>query len=265
MNRPKDDGRPHVVLFTDAFVNWNDPELGKALVSILQHNEIAVWVPQNQKISALSLISAGAIGPAQRIASVNISILADAVRGGATVVTTEPAAALAIKQEYQHILDDPDARLVAENTFEATEYLRRLHDAGQLNTNFRAIDATVVHHLPCHQRAIVEGNPAVDLLKLIPELSVVPVERGCSGMAGMFGVYEKNYWKSLKIGHELIREVRNPAYLAGTTECSTCRMQMEQGAGKPTIHPVKILALAYGGMPELNDLFQRDTSGPLMD
>jgi hypothetical protein len=29
---------------------------------------------------------------------------------------------------------------------------------------------------------------------------------------------------------------------------------MEQGAGKPTIHPVKLLALAYGLMPEVADL-----------
>jgi hypothetical protein len=31
-------------------------------------------------------------------------------------------------------------------------------------------------------------------------------------------------------------------------------MQMEQGTTKPTIHPIKILALAYGLMPELDSL-----------
>jgi heterodisulfide reductase subunit B len=38
------------------------------------------------------------------------------------------------------------------------------------------------------------------------------------------------------------------------TECSTCKIQMEQGTTKPTIHPVKLLALAYGLMPELATL-----------
>jgi hypothetical protein len=28
-------------------------------------------------------------------------------------------------------------------------------------------------------------------------------------------------------------------------------MQMEHGATKPTLHPIKLLALAYGLMPEL--------------
>ena len=29
---------------------------------------------------------------------------------------------------------------------------------------------------------------------------------------------------------------------------------MEQGSAKPTIHPIKLLALAYGLMPEVADL-----------
>ena len=45
--------------------------------------------------------------------------------------------------------------------------------------------------------------------------------------------------------------VRNSRIQAGTTECSSCKMQMEQGTTKPTIHPLKILALAYGLMPEV--------------
>jgi heterodisulfide reductase subunit B len=35
------------------------------------------------------------------------------------------------------------------------------------------------------------------------------------------------------------------------TECSTCKMQMEQSSPKPTLHPIKLLALAYGLMPEI--------------
>jgi hypothetical protein len=31
-------------------------------------------------------------------------------------------------------------------------------------------------------------------------------------------------------------------------------MQMEQGTTKPTVHPIKLLALAYGLMPEIGSL-----------
>jgi Fe-S oxidoreductase len=37
----------------------------------------------------------------------------------------------------------------------------------------------------------------------------------------------------------------------GATECTSCKIQMEQGTTTPTVHPLKLLALAYGLMPEI--------------
>ena len=56
---------------------------------------------------------------------------------------------------------------------------------------------------------------------------------------------------------EFARDFIYPMIQAGATECSACKMQMEQGTTKPTIHPLKIMALAYGIMPELETLFTR--------
>jgi heterodisulfide reductase subunit B len=60
----------------------------------------------------------------------------------------------------------------------------------------------------------------------------------------------ENFRASLRAGWGLISSLRAPNLDAGATECSTCKMQMEQGTTKPTIHPLKLLALAYGLMPE---------------
>ena len=70
-------------------------------------------------------------------------------------------------------------------------------------------------------------------------------------MAGTFGLRRQNYRASLRAGWGLISELRNPELQAGVTECSACKIQMEQGTSKPTIHPLKILALAYNLMPEV--------------
>ena len=72
----------------------------------------------------------------------------------------------------------------------------------------------------------------------------------------MYGFKRKNYRTSLRIGLPLITELRTAGFQAGVSECSTCRMQMEQGSAMPTIHPVKLLALAYRLMPELRRLAQ---------
>ena len=57
------------------------------------------------------MISQGVLGPARQIAEKNVALLAEAVRQGYTIVSTEPSAVLALTREYLHLLgDDRDAR-----------------------------------------------------------------------------------------------------------------------------------------------------------
>ena len=263
LGRPSKQQSHKIVFFVDAFVNWNDVELGQAFVKVLQHNGIDVVVPPGQSVSGMSLICEGAVGRAKKLAQRNVEQLAEWVRRGFQIVTTEPSAALAISHEYLHLLDDSDAELVAANTIDASSFLWQLHQTGDLGLDFKPINAAIGYHLPCHQRALSEQVPALQLLRLIPGLQVDLLDKGCSGMAGTFGIKRKNYVRSLRMGFALINAMRSTDVIAGTTECSTCRIQMEQGTTKPTVHPIKILAMAYGLMPELDDLFDR-RSGDLV-
>jgi Fe-S oxidoreductase len=129
-----------------------------------------------------------------------------------------------------------------------------LHQSGKLQLDLEPINAIVGYHLPCHMRALQVGSPGENLLRLVPGLIVERTENSCSGMAGTFGLKREHYRASLRAGRALIGSLRSPRLQAGTTECSACKIQMEQGAGKPTIHPVKFLALAYGLMPEVSEL-----------
>ena len=72
-------------------------------------------------------------------------------------------------------------------------------------------------------------------------------------MAGTFGLRSDNYQTSLTAGAPMLEELRRPRALFGAAECSSCRMQMEEGAGKRSLHPVQYLALAYGLMPEIEN------------
>ena len=243
-----------VLYFVDTYANYHDPQLGEALVEVMQHNGIAVYVHPGQTSSAMPLISLGALGRAQTLARRNISLLAEAVRQGYQIVTTEPSAALALREEYPALVEDDDARVVAENTSEACTYLWKLHETGGLQLDLRPVNATIGYHMPCHLRALQVGSPGESLLRLIPGLVVQRLESGCSGMAGTFGLKRENYRASLRAGWSLISRVRDPGIQVGATECSTCKLQMEQGTHKATIHPLKILALAYGLMPEAADL-----------
>jgi len=243
-----------VLYFVDTFANFHDPKLGEALVSVLKHNGIGVYVPADQWSSGMASIASGALDQARKIAKHNIALLADSVRQGYHIIATEPAAALCLTHEYLHLIDDEDSRLVAAQTSEACSYLWKMHLTGKLQLDFKPVHASLGYHTPCHLRALNVGTPGENLLGLVPGLRLHHIEQGCSGMAGTFGMLHRNYRSSLRAGWGLISKLRNPAIQAGTTECSSCRIQMEQGTTKRTIHPIKLLALAYGLMPEVASL-----------
>ena len=254
LTRPARRSGGKVVYFVDLYANWYDVSLAEALVAVMEHNNIAVYVHPDQEPSGMNRIAVGDVERARRTAARNVRLLADAVRQGYEIVCTEPSAALCLTHEYPDLLDDDDVKLVATHTHEACTYLWRLHEAGKLELNFQPLNLNFGYHLPCHLRALEVGSPGEQLLKLIKGVTVRRIERGCSGMAGTFGLKRENYRASLRAGWGLIRAMRDPGVQLGTTECSACKIQMEQGTTKPTIHPLKVLAIAYGLMPELQEL-----------
>ncbi|WDQ19316.1 FAD-binding and (Fe-S)-binding domain-containing protein [Rhodopirellula sp. P2] len=241
-----------VVYFVDHFANYHDPEIGRALAEILQHNRIGFYVPTGQSLSGMGRITAGDLKGARRVAKRNVRLLADAVRQGYTVLATEPAAALCLKHEYPNLLDTEDAHLVAEHSFEACHYLWSLHQENRLTLEFEPIQHRMLYHQPCHSRVLHSDTAAANLMQLIPQLEVDIVAKGCSGMAGTWGLQRKNYRNSLRIGWPMVSAVRKATSSAPTTECSACKLQMEHGGDYEAIHPLKLLAHSYGRLPALN-------------
>lgn len=252
-HRPKPNRKKQkaVVYFVDHFANFHDTELAEAFVAVLEHNDIPVHVPANQTASGMAMVSAGDLDSARELAELNVRELAELAREGHPIVCTEPAAALCLKYEYPKFLDHPDVDVVASQVVEAGEYLATLQSAGKLRDDFAALRMTAAYHVPCHLKKLSPTPPLVDLLSLIPEIDIRKIERGCSGMAGAFGLARDNFQQSLEIGRDLISEMQKPVYDLGVTECSSCKMQMEQGTQTPTVHPLKLLALSYGLMPQI--------------
>jgi len=89
------------------------------------------------------------------------------------------------------------------------------------------------------------------LAQAILELDVEFIDRGCSGMAGTFGLARDHFRTSLRAGRPLLNRLRDDDIEIGAAECGACRMQMEQGSPKRTLHPVKLLSLSYGLNPAL--------------
>jgi FAD/FMN-containing dehydrogenase/Fe-S oxidoreductase len=243
-------GRPCVAYFADLYANYMDPQVAEAAVLVLQHNGFEVYVPPAQAGSGIEALAQGDADTARESAMRNLRLLAEVAREGMPIVCSEPSAALMFRQDYADLIDDPDIALLAKNTVELTTFLADLRRDGRLRTDFRFLDASVGHHVPCHIKAL---GPAAgpSLLTLIPGLRLYPIDVSCSGMAGTYGLQSTSYETSLAAGAPMLKELKRPRALFGAAECSSCRMQMEEGANKRTLHPVQYLALAYGLLPEV--------------
>jgi FAD/FMN-containing dehydrogenase/Fe-S oxidoreductase len=256
---------PRVALFVDLFAAYNDPLIGMAAVAVLKHHGIAVYVPRRQAGSGIAPLVRGDLDSARDIARYNVRLFAHLVREGYRIVCLEPTSALMFKQDYLDLLDDPDAVLVANHTTEIMAYLGELNAAGKLRTDFRSLEVTLGHHIPCHMKALRGPVQAPQLLERIPGVRVQTIDTGCSGMAGTWGLKAVNYPTSLAAGAALFAALDRPRILLGSTECSACRLQMQEGSGKRTFHPVQYLAYAYGLLPELEARFQKPLGRWLSD
>ena len=234
-----------VSYFVDLFANYNDHSLARAVLAVLQHNGIDVNLPQ-QTGCGMPAIDYGDLPLARKDIDFNLQHLVPQVRAGRKIVCSEPTAALCMQEEYLYLNDSPEAHDLAEATRELCSYLLDLHRQGKLKTDFKPVNLHFGYHAPCHIKAMEIGYPGADLVKLIPGTKVTIIDRGCCGVAGTYGFQKKNFDTSMAAGEGLFEALKAPEVQYGLSECSTCKMQMEQGSGKYCYHPVKVLAMAYG-------------------
>ena len=248
LTRP-DPGRPgpRAAYFVDVVADHFHQDLAATVVNVLRHAGVNVYVPRGQRGSGMPALAAGDFDRARLAVRRNLRALGDAARDGYTIVCSEPTAAMMLRREALRLSDDLDAELVAASTMDVGQYLAGLIARGDLRPPERSIAARVGYHQPCHLRVLGVGTPGLDLMRTIPGLEVEFIDRGCSGMAGTFGLASRHFRASLRAGRGLLRRLRAPEFDLGATECSACKLQMEGAvASKRTLHPIQFLAAGYG-------------------
>jgi anaerobic glycerol-3-phosphate dehydrogenase C subunit len=236
-----------VAFFTDTFVNYNDHELGFAVIKFLRHNNIDVIVPK-QRPAPLPAVVYGDIKTSRKDLEYNVKHLSEAVKNGYAIICSEPSAALCLKEDLRFFVDSPEANIVSKNTFELFDYLKNLMQTGKIAAAAGGGLAITkyVHHTPCHLIALEREPASIDVLKQLAGIEVKELNGGCCGMAGTFGMQKKNYELSTQIGRKLAELIDKSDADTILTECSTCKMQIEHLTNKKTEHPIKMLAKAYG-------------------
>jgi len=234
-----------VVYYPGCYVNFTDPELGWAVIGILERNGFRALVPKHH-CCGVACFPYGAKGLAQRYARQSLRVFGPLAQEGYTILVSCPSCGTALEHDLPYLLPESDeAHLVAEQTQDVSDFLWALHQQGELDTDFDPLDLRVGYHTPCHLRVRDLGPENLRLLELIPGMEPVNIDQGCCGMAGSFGMRRSHREESREIGRYLFEELRSPDYDLGTTNCAGCEMQMRAGASRDVVHPLKFLWQAY--------------------
>jgi glycerol-3-phosphate dehydrogenase subunit C len=235
-----------VAYYTGCFANYYYPEVGEALVKVLQKNGIEVIVP-DQVCCGLPMMAKGNTKGAYQNIEHNTRVLIQAVSDGYAIITTCSSCGLFMKRDYPLWMAGSEmAKQVSRNTYHFSEYLLLLHDRGWLNTDFRPIPQTVFYHTPCHLTAQEIGNTTVKLLQLIPDITIKRISTECCGMGGAYGYEKVNYELSKEIASKLYSEIKENPTDRIVTDCGGCKLQIEAGTGLKVDHPVILVKEAYG-------------------
>ena len=243
-SRPPGKGKP-LAYFHGCYTNYIQPDLGRALVEVLERNGFQVRIPR-QECCGLPLISNGFFGLASRLGEKNIKSLRKTIEDGTEVVFSSPSCGMTLREEYETILNLPGAALLKDHVFEICQFLLQLYEAGKLDTRFREIKETYYYHVPCHLRALKIGLPALELLSLIPGLKVIELPEGCCGLAGSYGYKREKFAIARQVGKELFQAIQESKAQTVISDCEACRMQIAHHTGVKTLHTVQVLGRAYG-------------------
>lgn len=235
----------HVSFFHGCYVNYNYPQLGKDLLSVMNALGYGVHLLEKEKCCGTALISNCMIDQAKKNAVQNLeSIRKSVYERQMPVIGASSSCNFTIRDEYPHLLgiDNSDVRDYIEL---ATRFIYRLIEENKVKLVFKKdYKAKIAYHTPCHMERLGWGIFSTELLRMIPGVELTVLDSNCCGIAGTYGFKKENYEVSQAIGKPLFDQIAKlkPDFVA--CDCETCKWQIEMSTEKEVKNPISVLAEA---------------------
>lgn len=228
--------REKVALFTGCLMDYRLPDIGMALIDVLNNHEIDVEVPPEQVCCGSPLIRTGQTDLVKKLTKKN----AKAFEGYDTIITVCAGCGATLKKDY------PEYG-VKLNVMDISQYL-----VDKLNIdNMKPVDMRVTYHDPCH---LVRGQGIRDeprqILNKIKGLEFVEMEipDQCCGAGG--GVRSGKPEIAEALGRKKAKMIEKTNADAVVTICPFCenniRANLErEGLDMEVMNILKVLEKAY--------------------
>jgi len=235
-----------VYLFADEFTNFQDVEIGKKVIQLLDRLNYNMVIPEHDE-SCRTFISKGMLKEAIPVINKNIQALSGLITEETPLIGIEPSAILTLKDEYPDLcvaeLKEKSMKL-AENILTFEEFITQEFEKGNIkSSSFKAEEKLVRAHGHCHQKALSSVVTLKKALSIPENYTVQMIPSGCCGMAGSFGYEKEHYEVSMKIGELVlfptVRSTTQDTIIAAPG--TSCRHQIHDGTGRNSKHPAEIL------------------------
>ncbi|PWL31689.1 FAD-binding and (Fe-S)-binding domain-containing protein [uncultured Roseivirga sp.] len=243
--RPEKKGK-RVYFYCDEFTNYNDAEIGKKAVLLLDKLGYEVTFIDHPDCGRPQL-SKGLLDEAKELAEANVKLFADLVSEEVPLVGIEPSAILTFRDEFISLTRgelQENARNLATHAFTIEEFLAREIDRGHIKTEqFTEEPKLIKVHGHCHQKSLSSMTPTKKILSLPKNFEVHMIPSGCCGMAGSFGYEKEHYELSMQIGELVLFPTvrKQPEDVVIAASGTSCRHQIKDGTGRKALHVVEIL------------------------
>ncbi len=234
-----------VVLFYTCSVQWNEPQVGRAAVEVLEHNGITVFAP-SFRCCGMPALDGGDVPRATDWARHNVEILDRYVKAGCDILSPGPTCSYMLKHEWKDYLGTEASEAVAKRSYDLMEYLFNLRKQKLLKEDFQAEVGAIGYHLACHLKVQKIGFRSRDVMKKLPGADVTLVDK-CSCMDGTWGMKKEYYELSKKGAKPLLDGLTEKKPGTLTSDCLIAKLQIEENTGQKVVHPIEVLWKAYGG------------------
>ncbi|WP_104750095.1 (Fe-S)-binding protein [Helicobacter cynogastricus] len=244
-----------VGIFIGCLGNYNYPNIGKSLLSILDKLNISAHIPKQFCCGAPAFFT-GDMDTALFLAKKNVSLL----EGVPTekILVPEATCISMLKKDYCHVfesMDDPIERTewlkrwekVADKLEFASTYLHDQTPLLKILQNYPQHSTTLTYHDPCHAKKVlgVYKEPRA-LLQTNFSLTEMAESDRCCGFGGV-SMQSDHYPLSVQAGLPKAQDIAHTRAQVVSAECSACRVQLNNALHQidaPTqfLHPLELIA-----------------------
>lgn len=235
----------HVSYFHGCYVNYNFPQLGKDMVTVMNALGYGVHLLDKEKCCGVALIANGMYNQARKQGETNMEAMRKSINEhNRPIITTSSTCTFTMRDEYPELLGVNNDS-VRDHLSLATRFIFGLVDEGKVKMVFRPdFKMRVAYHTACHMQRMGWSIFSTELLRMIPGMQLIELDQNCCGISGTYGFKKENYETSQAIGATLFADIEavKPDYVS--TDCETCKWQIEMSTGVKVLNPISILAQA---------------------